>query len=167
MDTVISLQDTGRGVIQFQKFLIYLTRFVTFWTRLSLKRLVMLLIFQAFFLPLILGKIIRSWLCSFHKTIKYTALLVRFIFTVITKIWYRFSSYLYLVYHSLWVQGEVAKLKLASSLVFRSVLCHILVIHLQQGSCILKCNLRVMRIAGNHLVVDQVIQQILRWKEAL
>ena len=49
-------------------------------------------------------------------------------------IWHRFSNNFCLACHHLQPLWEVQKPKLTSSLMFKSSLCHILVIHLQQGS---------------------------------
>ena len=50
---------------------------------------------------------------------------------------------------------------------FKSGLCHIIVVHLQQGRLTLSPELRVIRMSGNHLIISLAIQWILRRKEPM
>ena len=95
-------------------------------------------------------------------------LLVRFFYSCIRcNYWCRFSNNIYLVWCSFQPLWEMAKLQFTSGLMFRIVICQILVAHLQQRSHMLAANLRVFRMAGNHQVMDLAVQQILQWKKAV
>ena len=77
---------------------------------------------------------------------------------------HRFSSHLGLACQSL-TPLRGAKAKLATSLMFKNGMCHILVMHLQQGNLTLALDMRVVGMAGNYLFMEQEVQQVLRRKE--
>ena len=134
---------------------------MTFWMWLFLNRLQVKLIFQPFCLILSPGKVMRSGLCSsvFLTPLRTLMLLVRLVLlsylvehgtgSPTTFIWLVTIFGLYV--------GKVRKM--ASSLMSKSGLLQILVVHLWQRSLTLILDFRVVRIAGNNLVIGQAVQQ--------
>ena len=119
------------------------------------------------FIFLLPGNVVKSGIhsCPFLTPSRTQFLLVRLIFMVVsTGIWCRFH---YLACHRLQILWMVAKSKLAFSLMFKTCLCCIMVVHYWQKRFTLKLNMRVIRMAGNHLVFDQVVEQILGRNEAM
>ena len=79
-----------------------------------------------------------------------------------------FCSFLFLTpFRNLQILCEVAKLKLVSILMFKSVLHHNLLVHLWQKSHIFTLGLGIVSMTENHLAVGQIVQQILRRKKAM
>ena len=142
------------------KCIIYLMRYMTYWTRLSLNGLVTAHIYisnsasrQQY--------VVWALMSPFLNSIKTLFLIVRLFFkAALAAILCRLSNILHLAYHSLWPLCAMAKAKLAAGLLFRNILPQILVVHLWQRSLTLIFNLRFIMMAWNHLVMHLTFQQI-------
>ena len=124
----------------------------------------------AYFLKFFLGNIRKSvfWSSLFIPPLKMLFLLVRLFFMVITTgILDSFGSVLQLVLCSLQPWCMVARAKLGTCLILKNILCQIHLVHLWQRSLTLICNLRVIMMAGNHLVMNLAVLQIPGRKEAV
>ena len=158
VDTISSVQDTDRKAIPVPEVHDLLKKIKDILNKVVSKWIVNAahILTFAWILPSSTIMISRLHSFPFVTLLRILFLLVSLAF-ISSGIYYRSSSYLYLTCHSL-LQ------KLAPSSMFKSGLHWILVINLWPRCHPLILNLRVVSMVGNHLVMDQVVQQNLRRK---